>query len=87
VNNGFIAENQILDNAKQLAGIPGIIVHGRYDMVSPLEASVSLHNLWPESQLNIVRDAGHAASEPTIVDALIRATRDISRRFLDEDDY
>ncbi|HSC74839.1 MAG TPA: prolyl aminopeptidase [Pseudomonadales bacterium] len=79
VNRAFIAENQILANAHKLRGIPGIIVHGRYDMLCRLEAAVALHNVWPDAELHIVREAGHAASEPGITDALIRATRDMAR--------
>ncbi|MEE8059153.1 MAG: prolyl aminopeptidase [Pseudomonadales bacterium] len=86
VNKGFLEPNQILDNADKLSGIPGIIVHGRYDMICTLDNAVSLHNVWPDSQLNIVRDAGHAASEPSITDALVRATRDMARRFRPEDE-
>lgn len=80
-HQAFIEENQIINNADKLAGIPGIIVHGRYDMVCTLENAFTLHRAWPESQLNIVRDAGHASREPGIVDALIRATRDMAARF------
>ncbi|WP_101758899.1 prolyl aminopeptidase [Oceanicoccus sp. KOV_DT_Chl] len=86
VNNSFIEPNQILNNANKLAGIPSIIVHGRYDMVCPLDNAVALHNVWPDSQLNIVRDAGHSSSEPSIIDALVRATRDMARRFRPEDE-
>lgn len=78
-NKGFIAENQILENMKVLEDIPGCIVHGRYDMVCPLDNALSLHQRWPASELNIVRDAGHSASEAGIVDALIRATADIAK--------
>ena len=86
INKGFIAPNQILADASKLAGIPGIIVHGRYDMICRLSNATALHNAWPESQLNIVRDAGHSASEPSITDALVRATRDMARRFRPQDD-
>lgn len=79
VNHAFIAENQILANAHQLRGIPGIIVHGRYDMLCRPEAAVALQCAWPDAELHIVREAGHAASEPGITDALIRATRDMAR--------
>ena len=85
VNKGFLAADQIVDNAQALADIPGIIVHGRYDMVCTLDNAVTLHNAWPESQLNIIRDAGHASSEPSIVDALIRATRDMAKRLRPDD--
>jgi proline iminopeptidase len=83
INRFFIEENQILDNADRLQGIPGTIVHGRYDTVCLLENAFSLHRSWHDSELNIVRDAGHAASEPGITDALIRATRRMAERFQD----
>jgi len=81
VNKAFLEDNQILNHAKNLEGIPGVIVHGRYDMVCPLDNAFALHSHWPDSELHIVRDAGHASREPSITDALIRATRDMSRRF------
>jgi proline iminopeptidase len=84
MNRTFIAENQILDNAANLRGIPGIIVHGRYDMLCRLEAAVALHHAWPDATLQIVREAGHAASEPGTTDALIRATRDMARWLSEE---
>lgn len=81
INDFFIEENQILQQVDRLKGIPGILVHGRYDMVCPLENAFSLHRRWHDSELNIVRDAGHAASESSITDALIRATRQMAERF------
>ncbi len=81
MHKGFIAENQILQNMEKIADVPGRIIHGRYDMVCPLENAHLLHNHWSASELHIVRDAGHSASEPGTVDALIRATHDISKSF------
>lgn len=83
-HDAFIEENQILKQVKKLEGIPGIIVHGRYDMVCPVENSVSLHHLWHDSELHIIREAGHSSREPGIVDGLIRATRAMARRFGDQ---
>ncbi len=80
-NNCFLAENQIIDNINVVQDIPGIIVHGRYDMLCPLENAFSLHEAWPVSQLFLVREAGHSPTEPALIDALIRATRDMSLRF------
>jgi len=80
VNDGFIEENQILNHANKLEGIPGTIVHGRYDIICPLDNAVQLHNAWSDSELHIIRDAGHASSEPSIIDALIRATQDMASR-------
>ena len=80
VNNAFLTENQILRNASRLAGIPGIIVHGRYDVVCPVENAWQLHRAWPDSELHVISDAGHSATEPGIVDALIKATRKMAGR-------
>jgi proline iminopeptidase len=74
MNDSFLAPDQILRDAKRLADIPGIIVHGRYDIVCPVENAWSLHRVWPQAQLNIIPDAGHSASEPGITDALVKAT-------------
>lgn len=86
VNNAFLEHNQILANAANLAGIPGTIVHGRYDMICTLDNAVELHRAWPESELQIIRDAGHSSSEPSIVDALVRATRDMARQLRPDDE-
>ena len=83
VNGGFLADNQILNNMAKIAEIPGRIIHGRYDMVCPLSNALDLHRRWPAAELHIVRDAGHSASEPGIVDALIRATEEIGKRLGD----
>ena len=73
-NRSFLSENQITDRAQCLVGIPGIIIHGRYDMVSPLDNAISLHQAWPTSDLCIIRDAGHWSREEGITDALVKAT-------------
>ena len=67
----------------RIADIPGRIIHGRYDMVCPLSNALDLHRRWPAAELHIVRDAGHAASEPGTVDALIRATEEIGKQLAD----
>jgi proline iminopeptidase len=79
VNNCFLEENQILNNASRLEGIPGFIVHGRYDVVCPLDNATALHKLLPESELYIIRDAGHSAFEPGNTDALILATIEMAK--------
>ena len=79
INNAFLRPNQILEDAHKLQGIPGVIVHGRYDMVCPFDNAFALHEAWPEADLQIVRDAGHSAMEPGTVDALVRATNRFAR--------
>ncbi len=78
-NECFIEPNQILRDAYKLEGIPGIIVHGRYDIICPFDNARSLHLAWPDSELFVIRDAGHSALEPGITDALITATEKMSR--------
>ena len=78
-NQCFIEPNVILKNAYKLEKIPGILVHGRYDMICPLENATALHKAWPRTELHVVRDAGHSASERGIVDALINATNMMAR--------
>ena len=60
-----------------------MIVHGRYDVICPLDNAWELHQNWPNSELQVIRDAGHAASEPGITDALVRAADQMARRLLD----
>ncbi len=75
VNRGFFKNpNQLLDDVARIRHIPGVIVQGRYDVVCPMTSAWDLHRRWPEAELHIVPNAGHAASEPGIVDQLVRAT-------------
>lgn len=80
VNNAFLEPGQLLRDAARIADIPGYIVHGRYDMVCPVDNAFALHAVWPRAELQIVRDAGHSAAEPGITDALVRAAREIAGR-------
>lgn len=77
MNSSFLEDNQIVRDAYRLRDIPGLIVHGRYDMVCPVDNALALSRAWPEADLQIIRDAGHSASEPAIVDALIRGVEDV----------
>jgi proline iminopeptidase len=73
VNDAFLRSNQLLEEAARLDGIPGLIVHGRYDVICPLENAWELHHAWSGSELSIVADAGHAATEPGIRGRLVEA--------------
>ena len=74
-NHGFFPEEGwILKNADKLRNIPGWIVQGRFDVVTPMDAAWRLKKAWPEARFEVVWDAGHASTEPGIVDALVRAT-------------
>ncbi len=70
----FDTDNFLLEQVHTIRHIPAIIVQGRYDVVCPAESAWALHRAWPEAELKIISDAGHALSEPGITDALIEAT-------------
>ena len=70
----FLPENSLLDGVGRLAGIPAVIVQGRYDMVCPIATADELHAAWPEADYVVVPDAGHSAMEPGIRRALVAAT-------------
>jgi len=75
VNGGFFdEENQLLRDVARIADIPGVIVHGRYDVVCPIQSAWELHKAWPKAELMISPTSGHSAFEPENVDALVRAT-------------
>lgn len=80
MNQAFLAPGQILRDAGRLAEIPGVIVHGRYDMVCPLDNALALSDVWPDAELRIIRDAGHSASEPAIIDTLMHACDEMADR-------
>jgi proline iminopeptidase len=74
VHQAFLRPDQLLHDAHRLAGIPGVIVQGRYDIICPLRSAWDLHRAWPTADLQIIPDAGHAAFEPGIRAALVAAT-------------
>ena len=82
-NHYFIEENQVLSNVHKIRHIPTHIVHGRFDLVSPLSNAWELHKNMNASNLRIVRDAGHSDRESGIIDALIYATKELSKQELD----
>jgi len=75
VNRGFFdTDNYLIEQVSKIRHLPAIIVHGRYDVVCPVENAWELHQAWPEAELRIIADAGHSLSEVGITDALIEAT-------------
>ena len=75
VNGGFFeVEDQLLRDAHRIADIPGVIVHGRYDVVCPIQSAFDLHRAWPKSELFVSAGSGHSGFEAENVDALVTAT-------------
>jgi proline iminopeptidase len=74
VHDCWMEDGQLLRNAHRLRGIPGVIVHGRYDMPCPVKYAYALHKAWADAAFHLIEGAGHAWSEPGILDQLVRAT-------------
>ena len=78
VNDGFFdKETQLLDNVDKIRHLPATIVHGRYDMVCPVESAFELSEKWPEAELKIIPDAGHSCMEPGIQKQLLISTENL----------
>ena len=76
-HSGFLEDEQLLRDAAVLCSIPGVLIHGRYDISSPIETAWLLHRAWPGSELHVLDDAGHGGSSmfQHIVAALDRLAR------------
>ena len=79
INNSFLRDNQLLEDAHILQNIPGVIVHGRYDVVCPVEQAYALHQVWQSAELIVTSRSGHSATEEENVDALVRATQKFAK--------
>ncbi len=69
----WLEEDELLRNATQLKGIPGVLFHGRLDLGSPLDTAWALAEAWPEARLVVVDDSGHTGSE-TMKDEILATT-------------
>ena len=73
-HNAWLEDGILLRHASVLAAIPGILIHGRLDLGSPLATAWELAQAWPKSELVIVQGAGHTSDDPGMSDAIIAAT-------------
>ena len=80
VKNSFMSEDQLLRNAGRLAGIPGMIVQGRYDLLCPPETSHALAKVWPTSELRVVEEAGHSLYDAGVRDAVMKSIADLASK-------
>ncbi|QIP02319.1 prolyl aminopeptidase [Bradyrhizobium symbiodeficiens] len=80
INDSFMSEDQLLRNADRLAGIPGIIVQGRYDLLCPPETSHALAKAWPGSEIRIVEEAGHSLYDAGVRDAVMKSIADLASK-------
>ncbi|HEX5565653.1 MAG TPA: prolyl aminopeptidase [Streptomyces sp.] len=77
-HGAWLEEGALLRDAGRLAGIPGVLVHGRLDLSSPLDTAWALARAWPDAELTVIGDAGHLGGEATrarVLEALDRFAR------------
>jgi proline iminopeptidase len=79
VHDCWMEDGQLLRDAHRLRGVPGVIIHGRYDMPCPAKYAFALHKAWPDADFHLIEGAGHAWTEPGILDQLVRATDRFAR--------
>lgn len=70
-HGAWLAENALVRNASRLAGIPGVLIHGRLDISRPVEFAWRLSRAWPYAELVLV---GEGHSGPGLLDPLLAAT-------------
>ena len=70
----FETDNYLIENVGKIRHLPAVVVQGRYDVVCPMMSAWELHRAWPEAHFRVIPDAGHSATEPGIIDALVVAT-------------
>ncbi|WP_028927045.1 prolyl aminopeptidase [Pseudonocardia acaciae] len=75
----WLEEGVLLREAGRLAGIPGVLIHGRLDLGGPLHTAWELARAWPDAQLITVSDSGHTGSD-TMRDHLLTALDTLARR-------
>lgn len=68
----------LLDGMDVLADHPAVLLHGRYDLVCPLDNAWALKQRWPAARMEVVRESGHSAQDPAMRDALLKATDELA---------
>jgi proline iminopeptidase len=81
INHCFINQTPLLELIDTIRQIPTTIIHGRLDMVCPIDQAWQLKQHFPEAKLSIIDMAGHVANEPKMTDALINATNDFATKY------
>ena len=72
-NNCFFGPDQLIEGMDKIRHLPGFIVHGRYDMVCPIDQALLLKQHWENARLKVIADAGHAVTEQGISRALVES--------------
>ena len=79
-HNFFLEPHELLKNAARLQDIPGAIIQGRYDLLCPPKAAYAVASVWPRCELTLLDGAGHAMSDPGVMDAMRSAIGALTKR-------
>jgi len=77
-HGAWLEPDALLRNAGRLAGIPGVLIHGRLDLSGPVDTAWELARAWPDAELVVLNDSGHQASDSkrnALLEALDRFAR------------
>lgn len=85
LRNACFLEQPLLSRLDRLHDVRAILVHGRFNVVTPLRAAWTLHRQWPASELYIIRDASHSLHDPAMTDAVMRAIATLGDRLSGQD--
>jgi len=73
-HKAWLADGALVQVASRLAGIPGVLIHGRLDIGGPLITPWQLNQNWPGSELIVVSEAGHDTRDPGMTESIVAAT-------------
>ena len=79
-HNAWLDDGALLRGAERLAGIPGVLIHGRLDLGTPLVTPRQLCQHWPGSELVVIGGAGHGTGDPDMSKSVVAATDRFGRR-------
>lgn len=77
-HRAWLEDGQLIRDAGRLAGIPGVLIHGKADLTSPIATAEELRQAWPAAELVVV-DSGHLSSEAAMAEAIVAATDRFAR--------
>jgi proline iminopeptidase len=78
-NHYFLKENELLENCNKLTHLPITLIHGRADLMCPIESAWKLHQALPQAKYIVLPNAGHIAQGDEMIDALINATEEFKQ--------
>ena len=74
VHDAWLGDGIVMREIGRLRSVPGVLINGRYDLQAPLATAWEVNRRWPRSELVVIGDAGHSASNARLTEAIVNAT-------------